>query len=29
MTEWQGAVLLAQLDRFEEQQQRRDRMRHS
>ncbi len=25
MTEWQGAVLLAQLDRFEEQQQRRDR----
>jgi dTDP-4-amino-4,6-dideoxygalactose transaminase len=24
MTEWQGAVLLAQLDRFEEQQQRRD-----
>ncbi len=25
MTEWQGAVLLAQLDRFEQQQQRRDR----
>jgi dTDP-4-amino-4,6-dideoxygalactose transaminase len=24
MTEWQGAVLLAQLDRFEEQAQRRD-----
>jgi dTDP-4-amino-4,6-dideoxygalactose transaminase len=24
MTEWQGAVLLAQLDRFEDQQQRRD-----